>query len=824
MMMKQTLGSLEQNAGYRFDMGSYRDPTRYAAQKDDVTLQDFFCRPIKIQEFSWGVGGSVFESFNPWQTFFENPRVINRISNYNLLRADLHVRFMITGNGFHYGRLLASYNALPLADKLGTSRALFPNDAVQESQKPHVYLDPTTSQGGDLKCPFFWYKDALSIPDQDWRQMGEVNLRSLNALKHANGASDVVTISVLAWAEDVELSIPTSAEPGSISPQADCPFDEVVPQAGEYSQSPVSTPASVVARIAGKLVDVPGIGLYARATELAASAVASVARLFGFSRPALIQDINTYVPRYMGHLAPTNMGDAVQKLTVDAKQELTIDPRVTGLTEMDELQISSIAERESYLTTFPWTVADTPETTVFSIRVSPVQYNYAAPEFSLTPSALAVLPFKYWRCKMRYRFQIVSSNYHKGRLRLVWDPYGFTSNEFNVNYTQIVDISEEKDFTIEIGWGFENHFALTGAVFPTLPFATGTLGEAGNLDSNGLLRVLVFNELTVPNTSINNDIEINVFTSAVDLEVGAPDSTEINRLQWFATPAGAQVEDGDEDPVVPQAGIQGDMEDTVEPSAPMQTGQVRTMGTEIDTSDPTFHVFFGETIESFRQLLKRYCYSESVVSDVNTGSHIQSQFTTALPLLPGYAPDGIHVSNTGSPYNYTACTTLNWLMPAYVGWRGAVRWKLLQQGQQRTEATGSMSVIRYPAETGYDLSTVTLPVGSANSQSVVSDLFRITYQDSGQGMATTPTSVQPTLEYELPYYTTNRFSFARGNSYVLFNDVGAQYQRITNVYFGLNNAATFGVINKYCAVGEDFNLFYFNGVPNVFTREVPPPG
>jgi hypothetical protein len=163
-------------------------------------LENFFSRPIKVQSYSWGTGTNLFEKFNPWQDYFENPRVINRIVNYNLLRCKLHVKFMLNGNGFHYGRAIASYLPLHNFDEFTKNRAFFVEDVVAASQRPHVYLDPTKSQGGELTLPFVWEANALNIPLQQWRDMGQIIIHGMQNLKHANGASDSVTVSAFVWA------------------------------------------------------------------------------------------------------------------------------------------------------------------------------------------------------------------------------------------------------------------------------------------------------------------------------------------------------------------------------------------------------------------------------------------------------------------------------------------------------------------------------------------------------------------------------------------------------------------------------------------------
>lgn len=206
----------DQNPSYDYSVASVNDSTYSIVDNDDADLGNFFSRPIKIQSFDWGTGTTLFEVFNPWTNFFENPRVLNRISNFALLRAKLCVKVVINGNGFHYGRAILSYNPLPTLDQFTVDRGFFEADIVESSQRPHIYLDPTTSQGGSMTLPFVWYDNYMEIPDQEWRNMGELTLHTMQMLKHANGASDSVTVSVFAWAEDVALAVPTSRDRKSV--------------------------------------------------------------------------------------------------------------------------------------------------------------------------------------------------------------------------------------------------------------------------------------------------------------------------------------------------------------------------------------------------------------------------------------------------------------------------------------------------------------------------------------------------------------------------------------------------------------------------------
>ena len=180
-----------------------------------------------------------------------------------------------------------------------------------------------------MVLPFFWYNNALRIPTADWQNMGFIDITAINQLKHANGATDEVRITCFAWAEDLVLSTPTNKNQTTLSPQS-----------GEMSKNdeygkPVSGPATALAKAAGALSSIPGISLYARASQLALSTIADVAAMFGYCRPAEQAPIVPYRPALLGNLPNVNVPDSVTKLTTDLKQETTVDPRTTGLSGVD---------------------------------------------------------------------------------------------------------------------------------------------------------------------------------------------------------------------------------------------------------------------------------------------------------------------------------------------------------------------------------------------------------------------------------------------------------------------------------------------------------
>jgi hypothetical protein len=123
----------------------------------------------------------------------------------------------------------------------------------------------------------------------------------------------------------------------------------------EAVSKPVSQPATAVASVAKVLSRVPIIAPYATAIESAAKMTATVASALGYCRPTDCVEPARLQPRMVGNLGVTNTTDSCMTMALDIKQSLTIDPRTCGLDGVDELAITNITTKESYVTTFPWT-------------------------------------------------------------------------------------------------------------------------------------------------------------------------------------------------------------------------------------------------------------------------------------------------------------------------------------------------------------------------------------------------------------------------------------------------------------------------------------
>jgi len=817
----------DQHDPYMYDVDSAMDSTRSMQDANDASLANFFSRPIKIAEEEWSTSTDLNFSLDPWSLYFDNPRVSNRLNNYNLLKANLKVKVVINGNGFQYGRMLVTYLPFDGYDSLSTNAALIRSDLVQASQQPHIFLNPTVSTGGEMKLPMFNYQNYFEVVESQWSEMGTLYFRTLNQLKHANGATDVVTVTVFAWAEDVSMSVLTSVDQ-----------DTLAPQSGEIEEANktgmVSGPATSVAKFAAYLKGVPYIGPFALATEIGAGAVASMAKIFGYCRPAITKAPEPFRPQQVSSLALTNVPDNAQKLTVDDKQELTIDPRISGIGPSDPMNIREIAKRESYLTSFSWNIGTAPDTLLWNARLDPVTWaEEVGPPVSLhfPACAMAALPFQHWKGSMKFRFQIVCSAFHKGRLKIVYDPNFIANNtylgfsEYNTNYLKIVDISEEQDFTIEIGNGQERNFlnhALPGQDGVTEMYSTTRYTSKG--PGNGVIGIIVVNELTTPNSTVTNDIEVNVFVSmGDDFEVAVPD----DYFQHFVLkPQSGEI-------LEPQSGEQvPESMGTDEPDAPQQALST-IIGLPPAEDSNLNKVFMGEAITSFRPLLKRYSLWNTIAKSDTVPTVISGRFPN-FPYLRGNVAGAVDTTILGAPYNYCNTVLLHWVRNAFSGGRGSIRYKLIPRGiQNRGDRVEVQRAPWMPSTPSYRFdiaSQVTYASAVAGRKNIVTGWEPATGNSVPEdrkplpgyrGMTLTTNQVNGALEFETPYYSSFRFTPGKVQDITSIQlwEGAWDYRAYFNSTGAGSNTATFDV---YVAAGEDFQTYFFTGLPRMYYEANPP--
>lgn len=778
---------------------------------NDTEIAKFLSRPVRIDSHSWtdATVTGIYKTISPWHLWANTDTVKNKLNNYAFIRGDLRIKIVLSASPFFYGLNQVSY--IPLVGyKASTINTTDSDYLVNLSQRPHLYLDPGESSGGEMLLPFIYHRNYVTIASPtEFQKLGDLDYCVYTQLKSANGTTAPVTITTYAWMENLTLSGATA----TWSLQCD----------DEYGDGVVSRPASWIAKGASYLEKMPVIGRFATATRIGASAVSSIASLFGFTNVPNIENSDPVRVEAFPKFASSEISFPIEKLTLDPKNELSIDPRIVGLSDgTDEMMISKITQHNSFLAKASWAQSNLVDDVLFYSRVNPRMFDYnvltdpGQGVYAMTPMCWASVPFGHWRGDIIFQFKIIASKYHKGRLRISFDPSGSAAqnlatltNTTNVVHTTIVDIGETRDVEFRVPYQQATQFLGmrrvsstsrnwdTNQAVPSAPYPVEDYAD------NGMITVRVLNTLTAPVTSANCELLVYV-RAAENLELANPLDVD-NRYSYYKFQSLETVEETTE----------------------------CTLGTVNLPVDNQYAVHFGENIRSFRQLLRRYNYHSTdwfQHPTTTTTAKLSRSFKHfyKLPTTPGPDANGPNVAAKlfgGAPIKYNFCqmTTLAWLANGYVAYRGSVNWS---HNLITDDLPVSELMVRRNIGNNFPTSSSTVNTDETYDSSIPRAM--LDYEGSfSSGMAVTNCHTQTGLNVQCPMYSAYKFQYTTpSNANRGIVEDGSWLDQFTLrfcVKVPKNTSQTKSTfVNNYVGIGTDFSLHMFVNVPTVYFVSILP--
>jgi len=774
------------------------DSFSYATgQKGQLDLDGYLRRPVSIYSGAVAVGSSLSLSISPWDLYTKVAAIRSKLRNFAYIRADLKVRVVFSGTPFHYGRVLVSYQPTPLAN--ANLSNLVAEVAINANYRPLLLsylsqapgaatLDVKANKPIDINCPYISTKPmhrlfndsasaiAAGTSFADMQYAGDVYIYTFNAVASINATSTPLYYQVYAWMENVDVGVPTATQ---MIITTEAKKGKVSESQREDVRGPVERFASRTKQVSDALLKVPSIAPFATATSMAAGTMEYIASLMGWSKPIL----NSLPMRVKNdpflNGAQTIGNEMSKKICLDPYQETTIDPRSMA-EEIDSMSISHICERPSYLAQFNWNDNSVPFTTLWTCAVTPSLTNYVvnatvSEVFSQpTPMAFASFPFKYWRGDITFRFEVVCSTFHRGKLAVFYEPNinqytlinaGLTMHK---QYMTVVDIQETQVFEVRVNWA--SYRAWLKTLTATAAYAAlGNPGYStyGNPFMNGYIGVIPFTELQSPDTS---DIQVLVSVYSDNMKFNGLSNSQMPTARRLF----AQSEMG------------------FSPS-----GEAKTMelNESTATEDWVSEVHFGEQPASFRSLMKRFINTKKLAVG-SGGSAAYNTLKVTLSIFPtSQCAYGDTSVNTWDMFSY--------LRYAYLGCRGSIRKRLRWVTNYTFNPSEHAKVSLAYSNTSQDTGTI-----------VQGTTFY--YAPYLQGTVTFIPRTNGGIEFELPMYTNNLHLQPALSNLVSTTDTGANetdFYRNYDVYYECNSAYQAGYMLEESASGEDFTFMRFQGAP-----------
>lgn len=801
-------------------------------QDDGNRLGDFMSRPVLINSFTWSETNTTVPqtSFNPWKLYFNDVSIKKKLENYKLLRCKMKLKFVVNASPFFYGAMRVSYCPMD-SDQ---DSYITTGDQIKLSQTPGLFLEPANMTSSEMELPFLWPNPWLDITDvREFDNMGRIRYILYSKLRSANGVANAsVRISCYAWTTDLELAGLTSAfalqasdQPFMSSMMAKVPT-MLAPTgtSDEYSEpGAISGPATAVANVAGAFKNVPVVGGLATAAEVGANMVSGVAKLFGFSNPPVVSDVMPYQPKAFHAFSNVDTSVPSDKLAVDPKNEITLDGSVTGAGVEDSLAMRSLLGRESFVQGSLWQGADAEGKILWTMPVTPIVVAsnsvVSTTVLNHTVTGYVGRMFSQWRGAITYKFKLIKSRYHTGRLIITWDPDGVPSTDYETTtLVRVVDLQHEEEVVVTIPFKQAHAWCTTGTFLNN--FSNGAVPTV-TVDPNahnGVISVRVLTTLTGP--SVSPEIDILCFMQGGDdLEFAVP-----NELPGNLSAYTIQSEDVTESLITDSAGA--------------------------DEDNTVCIVTVGERVASLRPLLHRTSFLEiqplgnpktADATFVPTGNQNCVNYFWRVPRGYGYTDDGLYWAQKtlavgNAAFNFVTVHPLSWVMNLFAGYRGGIvhHFNIQDAGLGpityfAAERDGRDPILNPFINARNRFTTNTAPGnGSSMARQAITTTSSVGRRSRGaRGMSVTNCLTQSALSVVSPQYSRWRFRPAFEPVRDVYPSTGSPEDESIRVDATFRCAAptandsAWPSIEHYVAAASDFDLIFFVCTPTLYVVDVP---
>lgn len=766
-----------------------------------IGIADFLKKPIRVASGTWNTSLAANDSLNLTGIFpglrldyqlANHPLWNDKMKGYSLVNATAHLRLQINANPFQSGKLL--FHFIPCAESfsvgvIGDDGYVNARNAclATKTQQPYVEIDcrDTTAI---MELPYITPTHYFSLADQAedrYYDRGNVFLTVLSPLRTGTGGETTVDYSIYLHWEDVELT-------GNVVPQAggrrarakktkNNGFGTKRYKTAEemeldsISTKPISSMLELGSKIAGGLSTVPVLAPYTKPAAWALGVGSGVAAAMGWSKPA--GDVMAK-PMYRNgyRYSSTADGSAPHQPTgLLSTNAVDISDNMAYTTE-DEMSFAFLKKKDAMIHNFDWSLSNNAGDLLATYHVVPDAIFEAATVASAVtggsrstkcgpPIFYLGQIFRKYRGSFMYHFKIAKTDYHSGRILVVYTPLTNPSvlpdlNTSSYEHRQIIDIREGNEFCFCIPWMLNVDYNDTDV-------------PMGRID------IMVLTELRAPETAAS---VINFQTY-----VAGGDDFEL------AVPNGAV---NDLIPFIPQ-GMEAEKED--------EGGNISLDSSAIgDTSIPpmdTEHarLAMGEVFTSVRQLIKRESRIFQRPEALVKGNRAFRPWTVTVA--------GVDNTNalTGPDYGGD---TYSYIAPMFTFLRGGIR---ITMTSANTDAgairAGKATLNPYVTDTRF-VSHAVLP------HSVLGDVDWLS-TPFGPAPSVLSDSSQSPVGYEIPYYNHTRLSLID-----LANHQGARRvdPSVPNLSIEMSFGASGSAEAFYRTIAEDFQFMNFIGCPPLASK------
>lgn len=617
-----------------------------ARETRDHSIKDIVGRPYYMGTSTWlltSAPGTQLQKFVLPSDLLAVPTVKEKLQGFAFFRGGIKLTIEVNAQPFQQGRLIAVFHP-GITDTNGVA------NLTHLTGYPHQEIDIQTAQTMTIDVPFVAPVSHVNLV-KPWGNVGSVSLYVYGKL--AGGTTDV---EIAYWLQftDPDPQVPTAVLAQGLGKERKV-----------ASKGPITEVASSVATIARVASAIPGIAVAAGVINTVSTAIASVASVYGWSKPINENTVAVMQQNPARYFNNFNGMDNSKTLALDHNNAIEQYEGLYG-SRVDEMAIQYIVQTPNFFKRVNWDVSQEAGSFITTIPVHPNYYAPIVTDGSLTPSANYRNPthisyvcssFSKWRGDITFRFKLVKTKFHSGRLRISFVPQldsvydSLPVLDLNRAYSTIIDIRNRSEFDFEVPFVYPQPWADCSDPQNSLnPTANPHFGLTG------FVVVDIINKLVSPSDIVSSSIDLIVEVCAgKDFEVSVP-------KQPYYTPVPHFVPRPPPSPVTVNA--QSLFLDS-RSDAQVSDSHTPLFETQRDAGAGAADALtIGERIVSLRQLFQR----TQIVTRPNT----PTTTTMALQIIP--------MAQVNLPTQFKAYPARNYFdyfLPLYAFYRGGMRTKII---------------------------------------------------------------------------------------------------------------------------------------------------
>lgn len=599
---------------------------------------------------------SAFTQFIFPQVYGTKAMWVEKTRGYFGIRMDLSFRLVVNASRFQQGRYMLLWK--PFGGSVGdsTKNAAIMNGhvstLVQRSQMPHAEIDINCDTEIQFDIPFSnmynWCHVRSIAGTSAFNSLGAIQIYPYVPLSAVAGQLQC-GYNLYVSAKNVELigaSVPQSGR-FNVTRRGK---NETNSEQESANMGPISSIMSRVSAASSILTQVPLISSYASTAGWMSDIIGNVASTFGYSRPVNLEHAQRMTKEIFPYFSNTDGPDNSFPMALSYKNELA---PMTGIspTDLDEMDFSFLCTIPTFNRIVKWETNTTHPvgTLLDSWRVSPygLGINTTTVNGALlnhyAPYQFVASRFKFWRGTMVYKFKIVKTEFHSGRISFSFSPLCFSQLAGAVQsfadlpyiHRQIIDLRIDNEIILKVPFVSDIPWRVVAA--PT------------NNDATGFFALHVIDPLIAPDT-VNQSVSIIVEACmGPDAEFAVPDEVLFNTPFYGAAP---------------QMGA-FDSIANVEPNACNQVNDTVGAMSTIDDSLINASLCIGEKITSFRKFMRRptpFIFRSGTTSG------------SAIAVIP-YMVTGLSQNGVANSEPAVLCDFYGTISSFYLYSRGSVRLK-----------------------------------------------------------------------------------------------------------------------------------------------------